>query len=156
MVNGIEFISGGVELLEDVRPLWVKLMEHHRERAVNFKEWYSDLTFEKRVRKFTREGVRLRIVLARDAATGVHAGYCVSTIHDEAGELDSLFIEEAYRRRGIGGELVKMSVAWLGEGGVGSKIITVAEGNEEAIGFYEKFGFKKRLTVLMEATEPRK
>ena len=44
--------------------------------------------------------------------------------------------------------LTESAMSWLSDLDCSQISIYVAEGNEEAIPFYEKFGFKKRFHVL--------
>ena len=96
----------------------------------------------------------LRIDLARDPETGRHVGYCVSSLSEEmAGEIESIYIEAGYRSRGIGTALMERTLTWLDAGGSVRNRVSVADGNEGAFGFYRKFGFSPRLTVLEQTRE---
>jgi len=76
-------------------------------------------------------------------------GYCVSSLSAEkTGEIESIFIEEKYRSQGIGSSLVTRALEWLDTKGSVRNRVSVGDGNEEAWGFYAKFGFYPRMTVL--------
>lgn len=130
-------------------PLWGKLRTHHQERSLYFKDDIGRMTWE------TRKAVLLekaktgavRVELSRDKDTLV--GYCVSSISGEKqGEIESIYIEKEYRKSGIGDHFMKTALKWMNDRGVSRKVIGVAVGNEEAFGFYKKYGFYPRVTVL--------
>lgn len=137
----------GREDLGRIKPLWEKLNLQHREGARYFGEQYMTFTFEKRCEKFRsvpEEDLRIAIVQAE----GVVAGYCIATIEKDTGEIDSLFIEQAYRGCGFGRTLVKDCILWFGQRTCERIVVTVADGNDAAFGFYEKCGFFPLLTYL--------
>jgi diamine N-acetyltransferase len=89
----------------------------------------------------------VRVELARDKDTLV--GYCVSSIDaNRQGEIESIYIENEFRKIGIGDHFMKPALKWMDDHGSERKIIGVAVGNEQAFGFYEKYGFYPRVTVL--------
>jgi len=157
--NGIRFERGGIELLPRVAPLWHALRNHHRRTCTDFGEEMAARTWEQRLhgwRDFAaRDALLVDLAIAGpndDAAIG----YCVSTIHEtNTGEIDSLFVIESFRRRGVGGELVRRAIAWLDERGVKGKIVGVAAGNDEAVAFYAHFGFALRRMVLKQRPPSR-
>ena len=89
----------------------------------------------------------LLVALAKEKDTLI--GYCVSSVNNEKqGEVESIYIEKKYRKCGIGDHFMKTALKWMDDQGVQRKIVGVAVGNEEAFGFYEKYGFYPRVTVL--------
>jgi diamine N-acetyltransferase len=143
---GVTYLELGPESIEIIRTLWEGLNAHHLVRSPNFRDHYEQMTFDVRKKDLLKKE-RLQIILAvRD---GNPVGYCVCTISAEYdGEIDSIFVEDSYRRSGIGEELMTRAIAWLDAGGAKKKIVAVASGNEAAIPFYESFGFVPRMTVL--------
>lgn len=119
--------------LESVGPLWEKLRIHHKVRSLNFAEHFDKMTWEKRKNELLdkcRNGA-MRIDLAKDANTGKLIGYCVSTINEKKqGELESILIEEGYRRLGIGGNFMKKALSWMKGQSATRKVVAVAAGNE--------------------------
>ncbi|MDG5816238.1 GNAT family N-acetyltransferase [Chitinispirillales bacterium ANBcel5] len=75
-------------------------------------------------------------------------GYCIASADKNKGEIDSLYIKEQFRNHGLGAKLMSTALSWLRELPLSSIQVYVAEGNEEALGFYRKFGFKDRFHVL--------
>lgn len=145
-----QFIRGGVELLPTVKPLWEKLNHHHKDKSTNFKCRYENFTFEQRVKRLSVDDtLKTNIDLIMDNSRNQYIGYCISTVNrDSVGEVDSLYLNSDYRGYGLGDELMERAIKWIDSNEVKSIIIGVAEGNEEVLKFYERYGFYKRTTIL--------
>ena len=79
-------------------------------------------------------------------------GYCVSSVSSKnEGEIESIYIEKEYRKQRYRGQVYENSFSWMDARGVTVKTIGVAVGNEEAFGFYQKYGFYPRVTILRQA-----
>ncbi len=72
---------------------------------------------------------------------------------EKTGEIESIFVEEGYRSRGIGSALVERALAWLDTNDSVRNRVSIADGNEAAFSFYKKFGFYPRMTVLEQKKE---
>jgi diamine N-acetyltransferase len=135
--------------IEIIKPLWEKLLLHHQEKSADFKYFYSTFTFEIRIKNLVALPDDNLFIETAEDESGVIAGYCITSIKaDGTGELDSIYIEDSFRTRGIGGRLVNDSLEWMKKRGCTKITVSVANGNEEAMPFYEKFGFRHRLSVL--------
>ena len=133
--------------LSSIKYLWEKLREIHWEDSRYFKDRYRNMTFEMRCHKFELlDDDNLLIELIRDGETTV--GYCISSIKEGIGEIDSLFIEETHRNRGYGEELVDSAINWLNQKNCEKIILSVAYGHESVLRFYEKLGFYPESTLL--------
>ncbi len=79
----------------------------------------------------------------------VRVAYCVSTINSQrVAEVDSIYVREEYRSLGIGDQLMKRSLEWMDEKGAKRKKILVTAGNQDALSFYQRYGFKPRRVIL--------
>lgn len=97
----------------------------------------------------------MRVDIAVAEGTGEGVGYIVTTINAEhVGELQSVYVEAAYRRMGVGGTLMQKAMAWMDQQGAVEKVVEVSYGNEGAWGFYDRFGFMPRLTLLKQVKKP--
>lgn len=154
-MNNLEIISGSRELLDLVQPLWEKLNKHHEINSSYFSDRFRDFKFEVRKAKFiNNNNLEVKIDLARDTEKNLYIGYCISTINKElVGEIDSLFVEEEYRKYGLGGKFMNGALEWLDSKQAKTKIIGVAEGNENVLEFYKRYGFYKRRVILEQITE---
>ncbi|MDV2481862.1 GNAT family N-acetyltransferase [Methanoculleus sp. Wushi-C6] len=147
----IEYRTTDFAGIDVIRPLWNRICEHHRIRARTFRAFFERVTFDDRKAYFARcaEAGDLRVDLACDPAAGRCVGYCVTSLSAERiGEVESLYVDEAYRSQGVGTALMHRALAWLDENGSIENGVSVAEGNEEAFPFYRRFGFYPRRTML--------
>jgi diamine N-acetyltransferase len=135
-----------------IRPLWEKLNEMHRERSPFFSGEYEALTFEKRKEKLLGGGrTEWRAEVARTAPGREIVAYCLSSItRDLEGEIDSIYVEPAWRRFRVADTLMRHALGWLDGRGAVSKRVSVAAGNEQALPFYEFYHFYPRYIVLLE------
>lgn len=92
---------------------------------------------------------RLRLA-SRDAATfvatadGRDVGLVVGAGYDGepgAAGLFAMWVDPAFRGRGVGRALVDAVIDWARQGGFDRVLLDVADGNAAAIGLYERAGF---------------
>jgi len=144
-------IVGGLELLPMVKPLWEELREHHSRVSDDFADSIRKRSFEDRESEFfskEHDTFRIELVQAEDETQPI--GYCISSVSNSLiGEVESLYVKEAYRKQHIGDLLMKNALAWMDEQNVKSKRIGVMAGND-VLKFYEKYGFKVRTYILQQ------
>jgi ribosomal protein S18 acetylase RimI-like enzyme len=147
----LTYEAGGRELLDEVAPLWNKLLDHHLQLATHFAAEIAQINFEMRRGTFLEKAEEgdLRVDVVRAGPAGTIVGYCVTTIdRKRTGEIESIFVEEDYRGSGIGERLMRLALAWLEDVGAERRILYVASGNEAVCPFYERFGFFPQGTLL--------
>ena len=152
----IEYIEMDENGIDQIKALWEKLNEHHRNKTIHFLKRFSNYSFDQRKTMILEQASfsKVRIELAKDFEMNSTVAYCVSSVDSkENGEIVSVFVEESHRKLGIGGVLMKHALAWMDEIGVKSKRIDVVYGNDEALPFYEKFGFYPLFLVLQQKTK---
>ncbi|NLT98016.1 MAG: GNAT family N-acetyltransferase [Christensenellaceae bacterium] len=137
-----------VSELGRIEPLWNSLRLMHLALSSHFKEYFAQQTFERRCRKFRSLPEEYVHIAAAEDESGALVGYCICSVRDETGELDSIYVEPEYRGRGVGRNLAESGLAWLKQKGCRYIDVRGAEGNEAALPFYEKLGFCVRGTVL--------
>lgn len=149
-MENFQIVTGSRELLDLVQPLWEKLNKHHEVNSKNFSDRFKNFKFEDRKSRFTKDNsLQVKIDLIKDMEKGLYVGYCITTIDKElTGEIESLFVEQEYRKCGLGDKLMTSALEWLHNKQVKKKIIGVAEGNENALEFYKRYGFCKRKIIL--------
>lgn len=143
-MNDINYTSGGIELLDQITPLWIKLNDWHREHSIHFSHIYQNRTFDDRKKMLSDKlaNGQIHIDLAEDATSKKLIGYCVTSIDSQnSGEVDSIYVEASYRNQGIATKLMQRALAWLDQNNVEQRTICVAAGNETVFPFYEQFGF---------------
>lgn len=154
-MDNFEFVTGSIELLDFVQPLWEKLNKHHAVNSNYFSNRFINLKFDVRKNKFVNDyNLEVKVDLIRDIENDLHVGYCISTINKElVGEIDSIFVEKEYRKYGLGDRLMNRALDWLNYNQVKTKTIGVAEGNENVLEFYKRYGFYKRRVILEQISE---
>jgi len=133
------------ESYHEIEGLWEGLNAFHGEVAENFKDHFAALTFEKRMQAVFRKE-HCAIFAAADNAE--YTGYCIASVEKRRGEVDSLFVDPACRRRGVGAKLIEAALDWLDEKGCAEIYLFVSEGNESVLEYYQQFGFYKRFDLL--------
>ena len=86
------------------------------------------------------------IYVAQDRGESV--GYCIATVDGLSGEIDSLFVKAEHRGQGMGEKLVTFALKWLEDQNCEIITVSIAEGNENVLDFYRRFGFAERLVVM--------
>jgi GNAT superfamily N-acetyltransferase len=113
-IHAVSYRTTGTREIDLIRPLEEQLNEHHHKKASPFKAHYKRMTFEDRRSRFCEldEHGQLRLDLAADTITGKDVGYFVCPVSvEKTGEVESLFVEAAYRSDGIGTVLVTRGLA---------------------------------------------
>lgn len=148
----IRYMTGGTELLDLTEPLWTSLKHIHSRVSPHFSDNFLAIPFSARkavLLEKSRQGM-LRADLAQLADHNTCIGYCISTITQNRGEIESLFVAEDFRNLGIGGRLMQNALEWMEAEHVKKKIVCVVTGNERAYPFYARYGFFPRTSVLMQ------
>jgi diamine N-acetyltransferase len=147
----IKQVTGNETLLDQIEPLWNQLIKHMQQTSTNFQDYYETITFEKRkCCLLNKKGKgEIHIAIAENEISKKIVGYCISSVNEaKIGEIDSLLVTKTFRGLGIGSDLVADAIDWMNQKGAVKKIVEVGQGNEQALGFYAKFGFKTRKTIL--------
>jgi len=133
-----------------IKPLWENLKEQHCEVSTYFPGKYGKFSFEERKAQILNKTIAgcIKIDIVKDKDNDQYIGYCVSSILENIGEVDSIYINENYRNSNIGTQLMKRSLHWMDKKNVINKKIVVAVGNEELFSFYKKFNFYPRHIII--------
>jgi diamine N-acetyltransferase len=147
----IKYIHGDEGRLDEIKTLWENLNQYHLNLSPNFKQYYREMTFPKRKVQLLKRAVdgQLHVDLAMDETSNQTVGYCVSSLNREkSGAIESIFVAPTYRNIRIGDALMKNALKWLDQNGAVEKIVEVGAGNEQVFGFYARYGFLPRKTML--------
>ena len=131
--------------INDIEPLWLELNAHHKEKSVNFKDHFFSFSFSERSKSLLAKEA---LVIFAARVDSEFVGYCIASSDRVAGEIDSLYIKPQFQGASLGARLTEAAMSWLSERGCSQITVAVADGNEAAIPFYEKFGFRKRFHIL--------
>lgn len=145
----ISYLETDETELDLIKELWEKLNHHHQLRSKNFNQDYLNILFEDRKAELIKKSYngKLRLDLALDSTIKV-VGYCISSFSYENGEIDSIYIEEKFRMLGIGDTLMKRALSWMDSNNVENRQVKISVGNDVAIKFYNKYGFKPKHIIL--------
>lgn len=142
----IKYITGSLDFIDKIKNMWNKQRIFHSQCSTHFGDDFARLTYNQRKRSFYEDGKQLFIVIAKENDKDI--GYCVASIIQNKGEIESIYVNENYRSQKVGSTLMDKSLKWFIENGIEKIEIYVAVGNESAYNFYEQFGFLPRLTKL--------
>ncbi len=145
----ITYLSGGLEQLEVIRPLWQGLNHHHQAISLHFRQEFATYTFDQRVaslqHSYADQAIHLDIACCGERPVA----YIISAVSPAGvGEIESIYVEAEFRGQGIGDDLMKRGLAWLKAQDAEVVEVKVAVGNEGAFPFYARYGFYPRLVTL--------
>ena len=138
-------------MIDSVEPMWRHLTLHAAERSRHFRRYFSEKSFQERKRELETKAERgpLLIEVALDPGARTDLGYCISSVDgDGVGEIESLFVSELARKRGVGDKLVRRSVEWMERQGARTIVVFTVYGSEEVLPFYQRFGFQPKMVLL--------
>lgn len=130
---------------ERIRHLWEKLNTLHHDSSVYFKRRFADFTFDERIVNLQMKN-DVKIFTADLSEEAI--GYSLCSIEGVTGEIDSLFVHEQYRKKGIGDLLMQEALKWLEKHGANNIKVSVVCGNDSALHFYARHGLYPRLILL--------
>lgn len=123
-----------------IKDLWEKNRLYHQNTSEFFGDSYRLLQFEDRIKPFGKlNSEALKITVAR--CHNEYVGYCISTMADGKGEVQSLHVEESQRGKGIGQKLMTNHLEWMKGQGCTEILVAVSQENQATIEFYKKLGF---------------
>ena len=145
---------GGADLLPRIEPLWCELRDLHSSRSAHFSDLVRDMEFESRrmdlLEKSAAGHILVQIVGLTDKPEHKDIAYCVSTVGmNSIAEIDSIYVKEGYRSKGVGGRLIEGALDWIDEHDVKEVRTSVLWGNEEVLPFYERHGLYPWSIVLL-------
>ncbi len=139
-----ELAAGEVYKLEECL---TELAAHHNEVSRNFRGQYPKKPIGETLMSFEKdvEGGGSRIAVTEH--DGSISGFCKIDIDGADGKIDYLIVLKSVRGTGAGKLLVDWALDVLGQNGVERVEVRVVDGNE-AIHFYEKYGFRVNSHIL--------
>ena len=147
---GIEYLETSKTGLNKIAFLWEKLYRIHALSSPFFGEEYKIKTFTERKKELLEKAKTgsLKVFLARNTETGLLVGYCVCTVSSHVGEVDSIFVEETFRKHRIGNDFFERADAFFKMSRVKKQIPQVYAGNEKVMEFYKKQGYYPKYITL--------
>jgi ribosomal protein S18 acetylase RimI-like enzyme len=139
-----EIKQGTSDNLDLIKPLWEKLNQVHFNLSHHFRNRFQEMTWDKRKRTLLQKSKNILFEYVIEKNDNRIIGYCISTIEKEdntVGEIDSIYIDESYRKSGLGKQLVDRAIVWLNANNIETQKLLVAVGNEQVLDFYKQFDF---------------
>lgn len=143
MVEYKDITPAEIELIKD---LWNKNKEYHERNEKVFKEMYSKMTFEERMKGIFEKGGECKITIAKEGKEVY--GYSISNIVESVGEVVSLHVLESRRKKGIGKKLTELHIDWMKKENCKEIGLYVACVNESTIKFYQRLGLHPNYTYM--------
>jgi ribosomal protein S18 acetylase RimI-like enzyme len=135
--------------IEILRKPLEKLHNYHNSKSIYFSGDYPRITFEQRINEY-RENTKFgeyRIELLYEPKIMKVIAFSIVYAKNVSGKIELLFVDEGYRRNNLGTKLMNNAMKWLREKDISDIELTVVYGNQ-AVSFYEKFGFFPRSIIL--------
>ncbi|PHD40114.1 GNAT family N-acetyltransferase [Bacillus toyonensis] len=138
-----------LEEIEVIRNPLDKLHAYHNSKSKFFSGDYPRITFEERIKEYEKnlKYGEYRVELLIEAETDNILGFYIAYGKKVSGKIEVLFVDEKYRRNGLGLKLMNSAMEWFKEKQIYEIELTVVYGNE-AVSFYEKLGFYPRSIVM--------
>mgnify|MGYP000857668291 CR=1 FL=1 len=146
-----EIHAAGPEAINRIEPLWTDLRACMVARSEKFAGQMRKVRFpDRREDLLQKNSDRLiRIFFAVDRVSGDDIGYCFCSVAPNTfGEIESIFVREEARNKGIGTTLMVHALSWIKEEGGTDMKVHVTVGNEGVLPFYQKFGLYPRQYIL--------
>jgi ribosomal protein S18 acetylase RimI-like enzyme len=157
-MNDIRIRTANIGDLENIKELWLELHRYHM--SLDSMRMYSINAWEIRMVGFARAIQNTdcgRVFLAD--IDNIIVGYLWCEIRhrdpgprdlpDKYAEIESLLVNENARSYGVGSLLMKASDIWFEENKIEHVMLSALAGNDIAISFYKKHGYRPT-TIIME------
>ena len=123
------------------------LAEHHNQVSVYFKGHYPQTPSEQKIRQFESELEEGRARIAVAENDGKVIGFCKINTDARPGVLEYLVVLDRERGKGYGAAFMDWALNTFQTLGINDIDVKVVYDNE-AIRFYEKYGFRTRSVIL--------
>jgi len=129
--------------IECLHECWNQNAEYHRNKSEFFREVSSNVLFQDRIEAWKN---RSKIKITNIELESELIGYCISSINDNCGYIESIFIKESKRGKGFGRNVINKHIEWMKSDECERINVATVYGNEDAICFYKKLNiFPKKI-----------
>lgn len=135
--------------IEILREPLEKLHKYHNSKSKYFSGDYPRVTFEERIGDY-RENAKYgeyRIELLFETKTMHLIAFSIVYGKKASGKVEVLYVDKGYRSNNLGTKLMNNVIKWFREKDIYDIELTVVYGNQ-AVSFYEKFGFFPRSIIM--------
>jgi len=133
--------------IDKIAPLWMKLNKIHENDSVFWKNRFSEMKFDTRIkpiRNIVEENLKITVIKYKNELFG----YCLSSIHNDIGEIESIYIEEGLRKNNFGREMINNHIEWFKKKKCSKIVVSVSHGHDSVVKFYNKMGFYEKKIEL--------
>ena len=128
-----------------IQPMWEELNKLHGQLSTHFNEHFKSFTFQNRMNETDQKDAIAVFVIKEGSKLG---GYCMASVECGIGEVDSIYIKPEYRGNKMGVCLIEKVETWLKSKEVTKIQISIVEGNEAVLDFYNRQGYRHKTTVV--------
>ncbi len=107
MVAFIDIDLYEIDLLKD---LWNQNAEYHRLTSEYFRSNSCKTLFQDRVEAWKKCD---EIKITKIENENIVIGYCITSINNKYGNIESIFINKNMRRKGIGMKIIREHIEWM-------------------------------------------
>ena len=145
----IKIRKATIDDLFTIQSLNNKLFEYEMDRDLD--KYIPGWAFGKESADYFSDLIKNQFVVIAEIG-GKPVGYLAGSIYQDdsysyydgkTADLDNTFIEEEYRRYGIGSKFMNAFIEWCKQNDVKRIFVTATIGNDNTIAFYKKHGFKE-------------
>jgi diamine N-acetyltransferase len=146
----VNFNEIGIQDIIRIKQLWSKLNAIHSVTSPFFSDEYASKSFDHRVDELSEKSRRgiIKIFIAQDKDTDIIIGYCVCSSIESTGEIDSIFVEDEYRKNKIGDMLLSYAEEFFNSNSVSKRVVCVYIGNEQVMNFYNRHHYYQKYITL--------
>jgi ribosomal protein S18 acetylase RimI-like enzyme len=163
-VEDVVLVAGTADDIPRLQPLWVSVHHQHQSAMPELAPYVTDeTTWAERSALYetllAKRDTILWIAQLDDRAVGYGLAHVMPVSDtwiadtwvtgDRVGEIESLAVDPEFRGQGIGSRLLKQLIKDLNEQGVSDHVIGALPGNVDAIRLYERHGYQRAWTYLM-------
>ena len=131
--------------IELIYELWNENAEHHRLTSEYFKSNSSKVLFQDRVEDWKKcKEIKTTIIENEN----INIGYCISSINNKYGNIESIFIKENMRKKGIGKKVILEHIKWMKSNECKRINVATSYGNKDAIEFYKKLNILPKKIIF--------
>ena len=130
-----------------LEPCLQELADHHNMVSVHFSGAYPKKPFRETLQSFEADVRSGKSRIAVIESENRIVGFCKTDIYEGHGKIDYLIVLKEYRSKGYGDMLMNWALSLFRQCGADQIEVKVADGNN-AIRFYEKYGFKMNAHIL--------
>jgi GNAT superfamily N-acetyltransferase len=147
-MNSIKLKRATMDDLLTIQTLNDKLFKYEMDRDLD--EYISNWAFGKESKEYFSDLIENNYVILA-TVDNEPVGYLAGSLYQDdtysyydglTAELDNMFIEEEYRKLGIGSKLINAFTEWCKKQSAKRIFVTATIGNDNTIEFYKKHGFK--------------